>query len=91
MYKVKLRVPKEYRIMLDNMLKQLQKDNVAYTGNKGFIRSFSIQSRQPRKKGHILFSYNKQWRKSVVSLAPNIKLEKTRNGYVVIETKKNGC
>jgi len=85
MYKVHIKVPKEYRPMLDNMLKQLEKNNVSYTGNLGFITAFSMNSSKPRKKGHLLFSYNKKWRKSVVSLAPNVKLKKTKYGFDIIE------
>ena len=87
MYKVRIKISKEYRSMLDNMLKQLEENNVAYTGNGGFVRSFSIQAEQPRKKGHILFSHNSRWRKSVVSLAPNVKLKKAKCGFEIVETK----
>jgi len=87
MYKVRMKISKEYRGMLDNMLKQLEKDNVAYTGNSGMVRSFSIQAKQARKKGHLLFSWNKIWRKSVISVAPNIKLKKSKHGFDIIETE----
>jgi len=89
MYKVRLKIPKEYRSMMEHLVTKLEKDNVAYCGNNGLIRSFSIQAKQPRKKGHILFSWNKRWRKSVVTLAPDIKIKKDKYGFIVIENKRN--
>jgi len=88
MYKVRLKIPKEYRNMMENLVSRLEKDNVAYCGNNGLIRSFSIQAKQPRKKGHILFSWNKAWKKSVVSLAPGIKIKKNKYGIEIIENKE---
>ena len=92
MYKVRLKIPKEYRDMMENLVVKLEKNNVAYCGNNGLIRSFSIQAQQPRKKGHILFSWNKCWKKSVVTLAPDIKIKKSKFGFDVFEgedTNKN--
>ena len=89
MYKIRVKVPKEYRNMLDNMIDQLETNNVAYTGNNGLIRSFSMQTKKARKNGHLLFSWNKLWKKSVVSSAPNIKVKKIKYGLEIIEMEDN--
>jgi len=87
MYKVRLKIPKEYREMMENLVVRLEKNNVAYSGNNGLIRSFAIQAKQPKNKGHLLFSWNKKWRKSVVTVAPDIKIKRSKNGFEVFETK----
>ena len=89
MYKIRIKMPKEYREMLDSLLRQLEDNTVAYTGNNGLIRSFSMQMKQATRNGHVLFSWNRKWHKSVVSLAPNIKVKKIKHGVEIIEMDDN--
>ena len=89
MYKLKVKVPKEYRKKFNELLEQLEKNNVVYTSNNGLIKSFSMQVRKAKKNGHLFFSWNREWHKSVISLAPDICIKKTKYGIEFIESTDN--
>ena len=89
MYRLNIKVPKEYRDKFWELIEQLQKHNVAYTANNGLIKSFSVQVKKAKKNGHLFFSWNREWHKSVVSLAPDIRIKKTKYGIEFIESIDN--
>ena len=63
------------------ILKRLERDNVAYSGHSGAIRSLSILCKEPRIRGYILFSWNKLWKRSVITLSPDLLIKEPDKGF----------